>query len=66
MPDSAALKTAADVGGWVFATVSITLGSAWIIRWLLRQNEALGASVDRLTAAVTALTDEVRASRGRR
>lgn len=66
MPDSSALKAAADAGGWVFATVSITLGAAWIIRWLLRQNESLAASIDRLTAAVTSLTEEVRASRGRR
>ena len=66
MPDANTLKAAADVGGWVFATVSISVGSAWIIRWLLRQNEALSASLDRVTAALTSLTEEVRASRGRR
>lgn len=66
MPDSSALKAAADAGGWVFATVSIALGAAWIIRWLLNQNATLSASLERLTAAVASLTDEVRASRGRR
>lgn len=59
------LKTAQDIGGWAFATVAITFGAGWIIRWLLSLNDRLVASVDRLTQSVDNLTDEVRASRRR-
>lgn len=65
MPDATTLATARDVGGWVFATVAISAGSVLIVRWLLGLLDRQAAAIERLTAAVGALTDEVRASRRR-
>lgn len=63
--DPATLSTARDVGGWVFGTVTIAVGAAVVIRWLLRLLDRQSAAIERLTAAVGTLTEEVRASRRR-
>lgn len=73
MPDSSALQAASAAGGWVYATVVITVGAGavlgaalWVIRWLLDQNKAVVAALDRMTTAMNSLTEEIRYSRGRR
>ena len=65
MPDAATLQAARDVGGWVFATVVVTLGAATIIRWFMGLLERQTTAVEKLTDAVEALIAEVRASRRR-
>ena len=73
MPEPSALQAASAAGGWVYATVVITIGAGavlgaalWVIRWLLDQNKAVVAALDRMTTAMNSLTEEIRYSRGRR
>jgi hypothetical protein len=63
--DTQLLTIANNVGGWVFATVAITTGAFVIIRWLMAMNDRLVVALERLTASMDSLTDEVRASRRR-
>lgn len=70
MPDAATLQAARDVGGWVFATVVIMLGSAAVVRWLMGLLDKQVAATERVTASnekladlVEALIAEVRAQR---
>lgn len=60
------LKAAADAGGWVFATVAISVGAFVVIRWLVALNAQLTTALLKLVESLDALREEIRAVRWRR
>jgi hypothetical protein len=64
--DAQLLQTAHDVGGWVFASATITAGSLFIIRYQFRllskaleHNQQMAVAMAQMTSAVDALVGQV-------